>query len=222
MRVLLIEDDPTISHELTLRWQARSWMVLARGSLAQADEALQHFSADLVVLDLMLPDGSGLDWLARLRCEDRITPVLILTAMDRVSERVRGLQMGADDYLVKPFSVEELDARIEGLIRRSRIASGKLLHFGQLTWQGESGQVSVGDQPLLLSPREFEVLGMLIRRAPRMVPKRVLVDALAERNLDVGDSAVEVYVSRLRKRLEGSGTVIRTMRGFGYALELDR
>jgi len=222
MRILLIEDDPTIAHELSLRWQARAWVVTARGTLAGADEALGQGSPDLIVLDLMLPDGHGLDWLARWRRQDRLTPVLVLTAMDRVSDRVRGIQLGADDYLVKPFSVDELDARIEGLIRRARIASGTLLHFGQLTWQGDAGQVFVGDQPLTLSPREFEVLGLLIRRAPRMVPKRVLIDALAERNLEVGDSAVEVYVSRLRKRLEGSGTVIRTMRGFGYLLELER
>ncbi len=221
MRLLLIEDDPVIAHELSLRWRAREWAVLHCTSLANADAALHDGAYDLVVLDRGLPDGDGLDWLQRLRTRDRLTPVLVLTARDRVADRVEGLQAGADDYLVKPFAAEELDARVEVLTRRAAAARGELLQFGSLNWLGREGRVLVDGRQLELSPREFEVLGLLVRRAPHVVPKRVLIDALAERNLDVGDSAAEVYVSRLRRKLMGSGTEIQTVRGFGYRLVLD-
>ena len=224
MRLLLIEDDAVIARELQMRWAAHGWAVHPCGTLAEADAALdgdgsQRF--ELIVLDLGLPDGDGLAWLVRLRQRDRVTPTLVLTARDRVADRVQGLQSGADDYLVKPFAVEELDARVEVLARRAKAVRGDLIHFGRLSWLGSEGRAFVDERALDLPPREFEVLGVLVRRAPRLVLKRALVDALAERNIDVGDSAAEVYVSRLRRRLEGSGASIRTMRGFGYLLTLD-
>ena len=221
MRVLLVEDDAVIARELALRWCARGWVVRNAASLADADAALAQDGAELIVLDLGLPDGDGLDWLARLRQRDRATPLLVLTARDRVIDRVTGLRGGADDYLVKPFAVDELDARIEVLMRRAQIARGELAHYGGITWLGRECRAYVAGQAMDLSPREFEVLGILIRHAPRLVPKRSLIDALAERNLEVGDSVAEVYVSRLRRKLVGSGTLIRTLRGFGYQLALD-
>ncbi|UUX97221.1 response regulator transcription factor [Aquabacterium sp. J223] len=221
MRLLLIEDDAVIARELALRWHARDWAVLGCTSLAAADEAVRDGGFDLVVLDRGLPDGDGLDWLARLRQRDRLTPVLVLTARDRVADRVQGLHAGADDYLVKPFAAEELDARVEVLTRRAAAARGELLQYGRLSWRGAEGQVLVDGRRLELSPREFEVLGLLMRRAPHVVPRRVLIDALAERNLDVGDSAAEVYVSRLRRRIAPAGLQILTVRGFGYRLALD-
>ena len=221
MRVLLVEDDAVIARELALRWCARGWVVRNAASLAEADAALAQDGAELIVLDLGLPDGDGLDWLARLRQRDRATPLLVLTARDRVIDRVTGLRGGADDYLVKPFAVDELDARIEVLMRRAQIARGELAHYGGITWLGRECRAYVAGQAMDLSPREFEVLGILIRHAPRLVPKRALIDSLAERNLEVGDSVAEVYVSRLRRKLVGSGTLIRTLRGFGYQLALD-
>ena len=221
MRVLLVEDDAVIARELALRWCARGWVVRNAASLAEADAALARDGAELIVLDLGLPDGDGLDWLARLRQRDRATPLLVLTARDRVIDRVTGLRGGADDYLVKPFAVDELDARIEVLMRRAQIARGELAHYGGITWLGRECRAYVAGQVMDLSPREFEVLGILIRHAPRLVPKRALIDSLAERNLEVGDSVAEVYVSRLRRKLVGSGTLIRTLRGFGYQLALD-
>ncbi|MBG6081662.1 response regulator [Rubrivivax gelatinosus] len=222
MRLLLIEDDALIARELQLRWRPRGWIVHAAATLAEADALLAAGQAqgglELVVLDLGLPDGDGLDWLKALRRQDRQLPVLALTARDRIADRVLGLQSGADDYLVKPFAPEELDARVQALARRGEQQRGDLLHFGRISWYGQEGMAYVDGQPLELSPREHEVLGLLIRRAPRLVPKRVLCDALAERNLEVGDTAVEVYVSRLRRRLQGSGSAIRTLRGFGYLL----
>lgn len=220
MHLLLIEDDSLIARELLLRWEARGWEVEAAGNLKLADAALARRQPDLIVLDWGLPDGDGLAWLSRLRERDRATPVLVLTARDTVSDKVFGLRMGADDYLVKPFAVEELDARLSVLMRRATRDHGERLSFGRLTWCGPEGSAQVDGQPLELLPREFEVLGMLVRRAPRLVQKRVLIEALAERNLELGDSAAEVYVSRLRRKLQGSGLRIRTLRGFGYMLEL--
>ena len=222
MRMLLVEDDPTIAHELVLRWQQRGWQLQAVATLAAARGAIAVPGLfDLVLLDRGLPDGDGLDLLAELRRGDVHTPVLVLTARDQVADRVQGLRQGADDYLVKPFDAEELEARVEGLLRRTGKAPGRRLSFGDLHWLGDEGRACLGEQTLELSPREFEVLGLLVRRAPRLLPKRALIEALAERNLEINDSAAEVYISRLRRRLTGSNVQIRTLRGFGYLLALD-
>ena len=220
LRVLLVEDDPAIARELRLRWEHAGWAVTIAPTLRAADTARAELPG-LIVLDLGLPDGDGLAWLARLRGEDTLTPVLVLTARDRVADRVRGLQGGADDYLVKPFAPEELDARIEVLARRARVERGDAAHYATVTWLRREGRAYAAGRELELSPREFEVLGLLVMRAPRLVPKRILIDALAERNIDVGDSAAEVYISRLRRKLAGSGTAIRTLRGFGYHLAVE-
>lgn len=218
MRLLLIEDDAVIARELSLRWHRVGWTVEPAVSLACADAALAGSAFDLLVLDLGLPDGDGLVWLARLRQRDRMMPVLVLTARDQVADRVAGLRSGADDYLVKPFAPEELDARVESLTRRLRGTKAVPVRYGDLCWFGDEGSAEVRGRALDLLPREAEVLGLLVERAPRLVPKRVLIDALAERNLELNDSAAEVYVSRLRRKLAGSGVGIRTLRGFGYML----
>lgn len=223
MRLMLIEDDALIARELLLRWRIRQWTIESCSTLAAADQALAsgatgHFF-DVIVLDLGLPDGDGMDWLARLHQHNRATPVIVLTARDRTADKILGLKSGADDYLVKPFDPDELDARVEALQRRGQMTRGELLHYGRIRWFGGEGRAYVDDLLLELMPREFEVLGLLIGRAPRLLPKRALIDALAERNLEVGDSAAEIYVSRLRRKLNGSGATIRTMRGFGYVLE---
>jgi len=224
VRLLLIEDDAVIARELMLRWQSRGWSAELCGSLRAADQARTRAAppnpAELIVLDLGLPDGDGLHWLRQLRQRDRWTPVIVLTARDRVADRVLGLQEGADDYLVKPFHPEELDARIHALQRRGHLNEGHSLSFGPLTWAGDEGRAYLNGKPVELAPREFEVLGLLVSRAPRLLSRRALMDALAERNLDVGDSAAEIYVSRLRRKLVDSGVTIRTLRGFGYVLEL--
>jgi DNA-binding response OmpR family regulator len=225
MLLLLVEDDATIAHELALRWRARDWQVQRAATLADADAAMAVPGRfDLVLLDLALPDGDGLAWLQALRRRDRQTPVLVLTARDRVADRVRGLQQGADDYLVKPFAAEELEARVEVLLRRAatrNVGSAAQIVFGDLQWLGGEGRALLGNTPLELSPREFEVLGLLARRAPRLLPKRALVESLSERNLDLNDGAAELYISRLRRKLAGSNLQIRTLRGFGYLLALD-
>ena len=221
MRLLLVEDDEVIAREIGLRCRRSQWVAQLAGTLEMASAALAQGSFDLIILDLGLPDGDGLEWLVTLRERDKLTPVLVLTARNRVSDRVRGLVMGADDYLVKPFAAEELDARIQVLVRRAKLASGHHVHYGPLSWLGQEGCAYVDGKRLDLAPREFEVLGLLIRRAPRLVSKRGLIDALAERNIEVGDSASEVYISRLRRKLAGSGVAIRTLHGFGYVLEIE-
>jgi DNA-binding response OmpR family regulator len=219
MQILLIEDDRTISNELVLRWREKGWSVTVSDTLTAAEALAFKLDPDVVVLDLNLPDGDGLSWLERMRTRGRMTPVIALTARDRVVDRIEGLQRGADDYLVKPFSADELDARIQALDRRSAGGKGERFQCDRLVWLRDEGRALVDGQPLELHPREFEVLGLLIRRSPRLVARRYLVDALSERNIEMGDSAVDVYISRLRGKLKGSGVAIVTVRGFGYRLE---
>lgn len=217
--LLLIEDDTTIARELALRWKRRGWQPQCCGTLAEARRLLaQPGLVELVVLDLGLPDGDGLDLLAEIRRADPRLPVLVLTARDQISDRVHGLRQGADDYLVKPFAIDELEARVEGLLRRVAGERRQRARFNELHWLGDEGRALLGETPLELSPREFEVLGLLACRAPRLLPKRVLVEALAESNLELNDSAAELYISRLRRKLAGSNVAIQTLRGFGYML----
>jgi DNA-binding response OmpR family regulator len=218
MLILLIEDDATIGRELLLHWQQRGWNVCLRDTLAGASTALAELHPAVIVLDLQLPDGDGLKWLEALRRRDRRVPVLVLTARDRIADRVEGLQRGADDYLVKPFAAEEVDARLEALQRRAAMAEGARVQCGPITLFGEEGRALLEGRELDLLPREFEVLSLLISRSPRVVPKSAIVQSLSERNLELGDTAAEVYVSRLRRKLSGSTVGIETVRGFGYRL----
>jgi DNA-binding response OmpR family regulator len=220
MRLLLIEDDSLIARELLLRWRDGDRLAQHAATLAQADAALAVEAFDIVLLDLGLPDGDGMEWLAAYRTRDPQGAVLVMTARDRVADRVRGLRIGADDYLVKPFAPEELDARIDVLVRRANVSRSRAIRFGRLDLLPEASEVLVDGRRLDVSPREFEVLFILMRAAPRLVSKRALVDALSERNLELNDAAAELYVSRLRKKLEGTGTGIRTLRGVGYQLAI--
>ena len=220
MRLLLIEDDLPIARELLLRWRDSDRLAQHACTLAQADEALAQATFDIVLLDLGLPDGDGMDWLASWRARDPHGAVLVMTARDRVADRVKGLRLGADDYVVKPFDPEELDARIDVLVRRANVGRTQAIRFGRLDLVQESAEVLLDGRRLDMSPREYELLFILMRAAPRLVAKRALVDALSERNLELNDAAVELYVSRLRKKLEGTGTGIRTLRGVGYQLAI--
>ena len=220
MRLLLIEDDIHIARELLLRWRDGDRLAHHAPTLAQADEALAQATFDIVLLDLGLPDGDGMEWLASWRVRDPHGAVLVMTARDRVADRVKGLRLGADDYVVKPFDPDELDARIDVLVRRANVARTQAIRFGRLDLVQETFEVLLDGRRLDMSPREYELLFILMRAAPRLVAKRALVDALSERNLDLNDAAVELYVSRLRKKLEGTGTGIRTLRGVGYQLAI--
>ncbi len=220
MRLLLIEDDLVIARELKLRWQDGPWLVSHAARLDLADAAMSADSFDLILLDLGMPDGDGIVWLKTLRARDQRMPVIVLTARDRVAERVEGLRAGADDYLVKPYAADELDARIDVLLRRTHPDRDRVIRFGPISVLAEDFGAYLDSEPFELAPREFEVLRLLISRAPRLVSKRSIVDALSLSNQEINDTAAELYVSRLRKRLEDSGVEIRTMRGVGYQLAL--
>lgn len=220
MRLLIVEDDPLIAASLTQGLAPLGNTVEVFHRLSEARAALAHNQFDLVVLDLGLPDGSGLTLLAEIRKRGNTTPVMILTARDGVAERVQGLDSGADDYLSKPFSLPELQARVRALLRRSQRRTDNRLRFGPLCYDPASGDLSLHGERLDIPPRELGLLEGLLLHAGRIAPREQLIDRLFGFG-EAGPNALEVYISRLRKRLQGSGVRIRTLRGLGYRLEDD-
>lgn len=221
MKLLLVEDDDPIAAPVLRAFQRAGLDVdhVTRGDAA--DLALQTGGFDAAVLDIGLPGRDGLDVLRRLRGRGDPLPVLLLTARDDVSDRVIGLDAGADDYLVKPFDMVELEARVRALLRRGRGGPAAGPRLGRLTLRNDETVPRLDDAPLDLSPREAGVLAILLRRAGRVVGKPVVLQELAAADpsaMDLSDAAVEVMVHRLRRKLEGSGVEIHTMRGFGYML----
>lgn len=188
----------------------------------QAESALAGYAYDAMLLDLGLPRREGLEVLRNLRKRGATLPVMILTARDTVEDRVRGLDAGADDYLLKPFALDELFARLRALMRRAHGVADTQVHLGRLTFDSVKRQAHIGETPLVLSAREVEVLEILLSHAGRVTAKEAIADRLTGWDEGVGDNAVEVYVHRLRRKLEGSGVVIRTLRGLGYLLEAER
>lgn len=221
MRVLLIEDDETLGRALRdfLNAQGYSvdWVQDGDGVLAIA----QPQTYDLLILDLNLPGISGLDLLRALQAQGSHIPVLILTARDGVEDRVAGLDAGADDYVTKPFELAELAARVRVFARRRSGQAQPFLEAGPLVFDPVGRQVRCRDERLSLSVREVSVLEMLMARAGRVVTKRQIIDALSALDSDFSENAVEVYIYRLRRRLESTGVTIQTVRGFGYLLEAE-
>ena len=219
MRILLAEDDQTLADGLSRSLRAAGYAVdhVATGSDADAAVAAQPY--DLLILDLGLPRLPGLEVLKRLRARNSSLPVLILTAADSVEQRVRGLDLGADDYMSKPFALSELEARVRALVRRS-MGTGSAQHrFGPLCYDQVGRVATLNDQPLELSARELGVLEILLQRVGRLVSKEQIVDHLCEWGEEVSHNAIEVYMHRLRRKLEGGGVRIATVRGLGYCLE---
>jgi two-component system OmpR family response regulator len=221
MRVLVIEDDTTLGHALQEFLIQQGYAVdwLADGEMALGAIAGQSY--DLLLLDLNLPGKSGLDILHDLRAGHEQIPVLILTARDGVEDRVAGLDAGADDYVTKPFELAELAARVRAFGRRRSGQKQPLIEAGPLQLDTVGREVRVSGDRLALSVRELSVLEMLMLRAGRVVTKRQIVDSLSAWDADFSENAVEVYVYRLRKRLEGTGASIQTVRGFGYLLDVE-
>jgi two-component system, OmpR family, response regulator len=219
MRVLVVEDDAILADGLirSLR-QAGYAADLVKDGL-EADSALVAAEFDLLILDLGLPKLSGLEVLRRLRARNSHLPVLILTALDGVQHRVRGLDLGADDYLAKPFALEELEARVRALTRRGQAGSPTLLRHGPLSYDQVGRVAYVNEQRLDLSARELAILEILLQRAGRRVSKEQLLDHVCEWADEMSTNAIEVYVHRLRKKLEPAGIHIITVRGLGYCLE---
>lgn len=188
----------------------------------QAENALSGYVYDAMLLDLGLPRREGLEVLRRLRKRGVTLPVMILTARETVEDRVRGLDAGADDYLLKPFSLDELLARLRALLRRAHGVADAQNRVGRLSFDSVKRQVRVDDIPLVLSAREMEVLEILLNHVGHVTAKEAIADRLTGWDEGVGENAVEVYIHRLRRKLAGSGVVIRTLRGLGYLLEAEQ
>lgn len=218
MRILLAEDDRVIADGLgrSLRQSGYAVDWVANGN--DADHALVASVYDLVILDIGLPKLSGLDVLKRLRARKSQVPVLILTALDGTSDRVKGLDLGADDYMAKPFELPELEARVRALTRRST-GTAPVIQFGPLSFDQTDRCAQLNGEMLELSARELGLLEILMSRAGRLVSKDQLVEHLCEWGEEVSHNAIEVYIHRLRKKIEASGITIATVRGLGYCFE---
>lgn len=217
MRLLLVEDQEVLADCLAkaLRQGGHAVDVMGRGD--HADHALATQPYDLAILDLNLPGIDGLEVLRRLRARGSGLPVLILTARDSLAERVSGLDMGADDYLAKPFELSELEARVRALSRRG-MGRAPVVRVGRLAFDTASRLVTCEGRPLSLTPRELAVLEALLSRLDRPVARELLFEKVYDMDASARPEAIESYVSRLRKKLEGTGASITTLRGLGYLL----
>lgn len=228
MRILVVEDDAVLQSVLTRSLREAGHRVDAALDLEQA----RHFGRvqlyDAILLDLNLPltgapkavMGSGLTWLREIRAQGCRTPVMVLTARNRTDERIAGLDAGADDYLGKPFELAEVEARLRALVRRS-LNTDDVVRVGTLCVLRHLGRVELDGQELVLPAREYEVLCELLSPPGKVVSKRILSEKLSSFDESLGDNALEAFISRLRKKLSGSGASIRTLRGMGYLLEED-
>ena len=219
MRILLVEDDQVLCDTLARALRQSGYTVDTVTDGTSADAALCQDGFDLVILDLGLPSLDGTHVLQRLRARKSTTPVMIVTARDTVTDRVNGLDIGADDYLTKPFDLLELEARIRALIRRRHGLSDAQIQYGPLSFSTVDKCVTANDRMLDLSAREIGLLEILLLRAGRVVSKEQLAESLYGWDDDVGENAIEVGIHRLRKKLEPAGINIRTVRGLGYLLD---
>jgi len=218
MRILIAEDDAIIADGLSRSLRQGGYAVDWAADGVDAEAALLTATYDLLILDLGLPKLSGLDVLKHLRARNSQLPVLILTALDGTGDRVKGLDLGADDYMVKPFELAELEARVRALTRRST-GTTPTIQCGFLIYDQVGRVAQIQGQPLDLSAREIGLLEILLNRMGRLVSKDQLVDHLCGWGEEVSHNAIEVYVHRLRKKLEAGGVKIATVRGLGYCLE---
>jgi DNA-binding response OmpR family regulator len=216
-QILVVEDDPDLRVTLRQALTAAGYTVDTAPDGQAALSAVTSRSYALMVLDLGLPQMDGLDVLRRLRAGQNSVPVLVLTARDGLEHRVLGLKLGADDYLAKPFELEELEARAAALIRRATGGQQTLTNGPLQVYPGQLAKLR--GSAFALPKRELDVLTALMQRPGHVVQKAKLTATLADRNGGVGDNAVEVYVHRLRRKLEREGFVIRTVHGVGYVLE---
>ena len=219
MRILLTEDDTALAEALQFALQQSGYAVDWASNGAAADDALKRDHFGLLILDLGLPKLDGFEVLRRLRRHNATLPVLILSGREQSEEKVTGLDLGADDYLVKPFSLNELQARVRALLRRGQGSAAPQITFGELSFDTVQRVATVGAETLALSAQETGVLEILLGRFGRVVSKEQLVEQLYSAGHEVSLNAIEVYVHRLRKKLEGSGISVRTQYGRGYLLD---
>lgn len=219
MKVLLAEDDEYLLSGLVLALQRRGYSVEAVRTGPEAQVALITMSFDLVLLDLGLPGLDGTEVLSELRSRGEDMPVIVITARDSVDDKIQALDLGANDYLVKPFDFRELEARIRAALRKSNWRNKVELEFGSLRLNTNNGALLLHDEEMVLTPKEAVVLKTLMARAGRVVSKRQIMEQASDWVDESTENAVEIVVHRLRKKLESTNVVISTVRGFGYMLE---
>lgn len=217
MKILLVEDDVDFGNGLRIALASHDFEVVWVRRRADALRVLDSVPCDLMLLDLGLPDGDGLDLLRHVRRECTALPVLILTARDAVEDRVRGLDGGGDDYLVKPFALAELLSRVRALMRRSYGSDGQTIRLGELALHEASRRVSLGGRPIELSRSEYELLSVLLKRAGRIVPRHALETQALPGQAGTESNALNVHLSNLRRKI-GAG-YIRNVRGVGYIID---
>ena len=222
MRLLLVEDTQDVAEAIAASFARRGDAIDLAATLAAARDALAVQGYDVVILDINLPDGEGTNLLREMRRARDATPVLMLTARIAVDDRVSALDGGADDYLVKPFDLRELEARVRALARRKSTERGGVIAFGDLSFDPSGLTVQLGGAPLALSQREFSLLEALLANRGRVMSKeRIFERMFSFGEVEVGLNAIEIYVSRLRRKLEGGRVSIRTLRGLGYQIVAD-
>ena len=221
MRILVVEDDPLLATGLTRVLSRCGHAVDCAATGIQADNALRRVDYELAVIDIGLPDIDGFEVLRRLRQRRSQAHVLVLTARDAVQDRVHGLDLGADDYLTKPFAIAEFEARVRALLRRTSPPAGPRVYRG-LSVDAAIKRVRVNDVPVDLTVREWALLELFISRPGRVLSKEQIAQQLVSYDDALNPNTVEVYVSRLRSKIEPGGVKIRTVRGFGYLWEGDR
>jgi two-component system, OmpR family, response regulator len=218
MRILLVEDDPSLLDVMHSSLIQLGHRVEVASTLALAQHWWRVQAFDAVLLDLNLPDGSGLTALREARARGDKTPVIVLTARNRTDERIAGLDAGADDYVGKPFELAEVEARLRALVRRA-VGVDDVVSIGRLRLDRRARRIFVDDVDWVLPAREFEVLVELLSPLGRVVSKRMMSDKLSGADEALGDNALESFISRLRKRLVGTGAAIVTVRGLGYRVQ---
>lgn len=218
-RILIAEDDAALARGIVALLKDGGYAVDVADKGADALELEEQEPYCLLILDIGLPDMSGFDVLRRLRKRGSRTPVLILTARDALADRVMGLDLGGDDYLLKPFAPQELEARVRALVRRAEGNPSPVVRVGKLEWDRSNGAISIDGVVLDLRRREMAVLHTLLSRADKLVLKERLAAEVFDHDEPVGPNALEVYVGRLRRKLAPDGPNIRTVRGLGYMLE---
>lgn len=222
MRLLIVEDDLVIANGLVRALTQAEYAVDHVKDGKQALRAINDDVYDLVILDLGLPTMDGMTLLSQLRQQANPIAVLILTAREDVATRVEALDVGADDFLTKPFHLEELEARVRALIRRSKLGNNLPLQCGNLKLDVANKLATINDQAVALSARELHLLETLMMRMGKIIAKEQIMESLCNWDETLGDNAIEVYIHRLRKKIEPSGANIRTVRGLGYMLEADQ
>lgn len=219
MRILLVEDDQVLGDAMLRSLQLADYAVDWATNGRDADLVLGDQIYDLALLDLGLPGMDGFEVLRRLRARRANLPVLIVTARDALEDRIKGLDLGADDYVLKPFDMPELLARIRAHIRRVQHDTGTEIHYGELLYDTNTRLVRIGGEPMHLSARELGILESLLVKQGKVVTKEMLVEKLCNWDEELGSNAIEVYVHRLRKKLEPYHIHVSTIRGLGYMLE---